>query len=545
MAQKILGLSQEQLLGKTAVDPAWHFLREDGTVAPPDDYPVSRVLASRKALKNYILGVHRPNQESDVWVLVNADPVFGKEDELTQIIVTFIDISERKRVEDALSFVAQRGWQTSGENFFDALAQFLGEKLDMDYVLIDRLDENQDMAETVALYAKGAITPNMRYALKGTPCENVMGRRLCVYPSGIQQLFPEDTLLPGMGAESYIGIPLWDSTGQPVGLIAVMGNKPLPDDAPVTQLLQLVATRAAAELERERSNRVLRAREHEFRTLAANLPDNVVRYDLEGRTVYVNPVLEETLGDDAARMLGMRIREYLPDGSYEAYAQAVDAALASGKNGEIEWTLPVPSKEPIVHHIRMIVERDEQGEVSGLLAIGRDITELKRAEQALQERERHSQSLLHLSRNLEHSQTYAEVLHAAQGEVATLIGYQNLWVYLLSEDKAHLKALVASGPESGVVMSEEGTATLTIAGDKMLEEIAQAKEIVLVEDARTDPRVNQEIVARLDLRTIVNVPIVLSGRHLGTVGVGTFGAEGVRIPSASEQRYLSALASHL
>ncbi len=168
------------------------------------------------------------------------------------------DITGRKRVDDALLFLTQRYWQTGAENFFDALAQFLGEKLDMDYVLIDKIDENPDMAETVALYAKGAITPNLRYALKGTPCENVMGRRLCVYPQGIQQLFPEDTLLPGMGAESYIGIPLWDSTGHPIGLIAVMGTKPLPDHAQVTQLLQLVATRAAAELERKRAEAEIR-----------------------------------------------------------------------------------------------------------------------------------------------------------------------------------------------------------------------------------------------------------------------------------------------
>lgn len=160
---------------------------------------------------------------------------------------------ERKRVDAALLFVAQRGWQTGGEDFFHALAQFLGEQLDMDYALIDRFGEDPGMAETVALYAKGAIKPNLCYALKGTPCENVMGRRLCVYPHGIQQLFPEDALLPVMGAESYVGIPLWDSTGLPIGLIAVMDSKPIPDDAPVTHLLQLVATRAAAELERKRA----------------------------------------------------------------------------------------------------------------------------------------------------------------------------------------------------------------------------------------------------------------------------------------------------
>jgi PAS domain S-box-containing protein len=224
----------------------------------------------------------------------------------------------------------------------------------------------------------------MRYALKGTPCENVMGRRLCVYPEGVQRLFPEDGLLAEMGVESYIGIPLWDSSGRPTGLIALMDSKPLPDAASTTQLLQLVATRAAAELARERSDSILRTREHEFRTLAESLPDNIVRYDREGRTIYVNPVLEKTLDSATADMIGKQVREIHPDGSYEAYAQALDSTLASGENSEIELILPIPGEEPIVHQIRMIAERDDHGDVTGVLAIGRDITERKRAEETMQ-----------------------------------------------------------------------------------------------------------------------------------------------------------------
>ena len=134
-------------------------------------------------------------------------------------------------------------------------------------------------------------------------------------------------------------------------------------------------------------------REHEFRSLAENLPDNIVRYDREGRTVYVNPVLEETLGADAVRMLGTRVREYHADGSYESYAQALDSALASGENQEIDFVLPGTEKDPIVHQIRMIAVRDEHGEVSGALAIGRDITERKRAEAALAASEQQFRSL--------------------------------------------------------------------------------------------------------------------------------------------------------
>jgi GAF domain-containing protein len=68
---------------------------------------------------------------------------------------------------------------------------------------------------------------------------------------------------------------------------------------------------------------------------------------------------------------------------------------------------------------------------------------------------------------------------------------------------------------------------------------------VIVEDAQTDPNVNREIVAKMGNRTLVNVPVVLFDRNLGSIGMGTFGDEGVRVPTKSEQEYLIAMASHM
>jgi PAS domain S-box-containing protein len=171
--------------------------------------------------------------------------------------------------------------------------------------------------------------------------------------------------------------------------------------------------------------------------------------------------------------------------------------------------------------------------------------EESRAAQELREREKHSQALLRLSRNLERSQTYAEILNAARDEVRTITGYQNLWVYLLTKDGQHMKSLAAGGPVSESVMSEEGTATLTIKGDRMLEEIANATDVVVVEDARTDERTDKEMVKRASCITLVNVPILLSDRRLGAVGTGTFGSEPVRPPTQMECEFLLAVASHM
>jgi PAS domain S-box-containing protein/putative nucleotidyltransferase with HDIG domain len=174
-----------------------------------------------------------------------------------------------------------------------------------------------------------------------------------------------------------------------------------------------------------------------------------------------------------------------------------------------------------------------------------DFTARRNAEDALEERDRHSQSLLRLSRKFEGAQNYQEVLNAARDEVRTIIGYQNVWTYLLSEDRKTATALFAEGPLHDKVLFSNETIVLKIEGDRMMEEIAETREIVVVEDASTDPRTNKEIVAFMQNRTIVNVPIILFDRHLGAIGMGTFGNEGVRVPTVAERQYLIAMASHM
>jgi PAS domain S-box-containing protein len=173
---------------------------------------------------------------------------------IASVLVIGHDITEQKQLEHTLRFVAQRGWASGEEPFTTALVRHLGEALAADYVIIDKLADEPGVAETVALYAKGSVVPNMRYDLAGTPCENVVACRLCCYSTDVQALFPSDTLLVEMGIDSYVGVPLWDSDGKVFGLIAVMDGKPLgPRQDMARKLLQIVATRAAAELERDRA----------------------------------------------------------------------------------------------------------------------------------------------------------------------------------------------------------------------------------------------------------------------------------------------------
>ncbi len=101
-AQELLGLTEDQLLGKTAIDPDWKFLNSEGETLPPIDYPVKKVLATRQPLRDMTAGIIRPLNSDLAWVLVNADPVFNDKGFITRVIVTFTDITERRRAEEML-----------------------------------------------------------------------------------------------------------------------------------------------------------------------------------------------------------------------------------------------------------------------------------------------------------------------------------------------------------------------------------------------------------------------------------------------------------
>ena len=97
-ATDLLGLSSEQMNGKQLVDPAWHFLNEDGSPMLVSEYPVSRVLVMRQAVKDLVLGVVRSEGSEPCWVLCRADPWFKPSGDIDKIVVTFFDITLRRKL---------------------------------------------------------------------------------------------------------------------------------------------------------------------------------------------------------------------------------------------------------------------------------------------------------------------------------------------------------------------------------------------------------------------------------------------------------------
>lgn len=127
----------------------------------------------------------------------------------------------------------------------------------------------------------------------------------------------------------------------------------------------------------------LAAREQQFRSLADGAPDNIIRYDLNGRILYLNVHLIQELGQDPSELIGKTPSEAWPDGRYAAIEQGTLWVIRSGEPTNVELCLPGDGSGPRYAQVLIAPERDVSGHVIGALAFGRDITDVRVPEQRL------------------------------------------------------------------------------------------------------------------------------------------------------------------
>ncbi|MGR8934720.1 MAG: PAS domain S-box protein [Gammaproteobacteria bacterium] len=136
---------------------------------------------------------------------------------------------------------------------------------------------------------------------------------------------------------------------------------------------------------RKQAERDLYAREQEFRALAENSPDEIIRYDRACHRIYVNPAVEKALGFRAPDLLGKTPLQSSPlTPAIQDYQQQLHNVIASGNAATVELIMEAPkSGKQICSSVRLVPEFDPEGRVVSVLAIGRDISELKETERQL------------------------------------------------------------------------------------------------------------------------------------------------------------------
>ncbi|OQW93058.1 MAG: hypothetical protein BWK79_13145 [Beggiatoa sp. IS2] len=254
-AERILGLTQDQMIGRTALDPRWRAIREDGSDFPGEIHPASIALRTGKPQHGVIMGVHKPNSQLS-WILINAEPLFQEDKTKPHAVVaTFSDITEARIVKLQIE-EQRRTLQTVLDNIPVAVQVFAAPSATV--ILANQQAQKllgrpvacdaplDDLNQTYGAFIDGTDTlypPEKMPLVRGFAGETTM-----VEDMELRRLDGSRILLQVFGA------PIRDDTGQVTASVVIFQD--------VT--------------ERKRAEENIKANEQRLRRLGDNLPSGAI-----------------------------------------------------------------------------------------------------------------------------------------------------------------------------------------------------------------------------------------------------------------------------
>lgn len=128
-AERILGLTTDQIMGRTSLDPRWRAVHEDFSPFPGDTHPAMVALRTGQPQFNVVMGVYKP-EGALTWISVNSQPLFhAGQSQPYATVTSFADITLYKQAEDILKHQSER------ERMVHAIAQHIRQSLDLDIIL--------------------------------------------------------------------------------------------------------------------------------------------------------------------------------------------------------------------------------------------------------------------------------------------------------------------------------------------------------------------------------------------------------------------------
>lgn len=351
------------------------------------------------------------------------------------VLLSMTDVTMWKKLDEVNAFLMDYNWSTSGKDFFQSLAEYLGNSLKMDYVSVNKLMTDTSEAEIISVYHDEEIHPTSRYQLADSAMGKLLDRKSFCYPNRAHHLFPNDHLLQLLKAESYAGATLWGSEGKPLGFVVLIGREPIFDIRLLEIILKQVSLRAAAELEhrlqnetimqlrnelelqvksrttelqaangklrqeiiiRQQQEQSLKEAEEKYRTVADYTYNWETWQNINGDYIYVSPSCKRISGYTVEEFLqdpALLIRITHPDDRQRVEEHFARAIKGEVHNGPFEFRILTRDGHErwIGHHSQPVF--DSRGAFIGQRGSNQDITQRKIAEKILLDSQKHLRQL--------------------------------------------------------------------------------------------------------------------------------------------------------
>ncbi len=345
-AERILGLSLDQMQGRTSIDPRWRAITEDGSPFPGDQHPSMVALRTGEPVHGVTMGVFNPSTESYNWILIDAIPL--SEHGESVVYTTFTEITGQKQIETALRQNKER-YRTLVEALDVALCRWL--------------------PDTTLTYT------NERYRrIFGIENETTVQKWVTFLPESIREETVSfyDNLARNPRTESYEhAVTLADGTQRFYQWI----DTPILDNNGKVVEFQSVGIDITERKESERQ--IL-----EQAALLDVTHDAIFVHDFNDRILYWNKGAEKIYGWKGEDTIGKNIRNLLYKKETIGIDEAESEVIKEGFwRGELTHTTR-DGKEIIVESHWSLI-RDDKGDPKAKLVVNTDITEKKNLEQQI------------------------------------------------------------------------------------------------------------------------------------------------------------------
>ena len=204
--------------------------------------------------------------------------------------------------------------------------------------------------------------------------------------------------------------------------------------------------------DRTQAESALRQQAQEFRTLAENTPDCILRCDREFRFLYVNPAVTTLSQRPRAAMVGKTSEELgYPDALVTLWHGAVAQAFATGQEQSLEYSLALIGN----HHTfqARVVPEVTDGAVTSVLVVARDITDLKRAQSELVYRAEREHTLRLMTQRIRETLDLEAILLTAVTEIQRTFQADRTLIFRLNSDHSGVVIQEAVRPAYPVILA--------------------------------------------------------------------------------------------